>query len=121
MKKQVTVLYDGECPPCQRAVHHYRRLDRTRVVRWADISPAGLQLDHLCVTRAEAMARSHVLDRGGQMQTGAAAFVALCSALPYYRRSVAFICFPGLVSLLERLSVPLARWRLCQRRNSCPA
>jgi len=121
MKKQVTVLYDGECPLCRRAVHHPSRLDLTRGARWADISPSGLQLDSLCVTQAEAMARSAVLDRDEKMQTGAAAFVAIWSALPYYVGLAVLIRFLGLVSLVERLYVPLARWRLCQRRNSCPA
>ena len=120
MKKQDTVLCDGECPLCGLAVHKCRGLDRTRVVRWADISPPAIQLNSLRMTQAEAMARSHLLDRDGQIKTGAAAFVAIWSALPCYRGLVAFIRFLGLVSLLERLYVPLACWRLCQRRN-CPA
>jgi len=120
MKKQITMFYDGGCPVCRREVNHYRRLDRARIVRWIDISVPGDRLETFGLSHESAMARLHVLDQEGQMQTGAAAFVALWSALPYYRWLARFIRSSGLVPLLERLYAPFARWRLCRRSNSCP-
>jgi predicted DCC family thiol-disulfide oxidoreductase YuxK len=120
MKNQVAMFYDGGCPLCRREVEHYRRLDRVRRVRWIDISLQRDSLEPFCLTESTAMARLHVLDGEGQMQTGAAAFVALWSELPYYRWLARFIRSFRLVPLLERLYSPFARWRLSRRRNSCP-
>lgn len=114
------MFYDGGCPLCSREVHHYRRLDRARAVRWFDISMQAEQLESFCLTEETAMARLHVLDREGQIQTGAAAFAALWSALPYYRWLARFIRSFGLIPLLDRVYEPFARWRLARRRNNCP-
>ena len=115
------MFYDGGCPLCRREVGHYRRLDSTRCVSWVDISRSGEPLEPFFLTQSEAMARLHVLDGEGQMQTGAAAFVTLWSALPYYRWLARFVRSLGLVSLLEILYVPFARCRMSRRRKTCPA
>ena len=120
MKHKITMFYDGGCPLCRREVQHYRRLDRGRGVNWVDISVQADQLESHHLSHEAAMARLHVLDSEGQMQTGAAAFVALWSGLPYYRWLARFIRSFGLVPLLERLYAPFARWRLSRRSNSCP-
>jgi predicted DCC family thiol-disulfide oxidoreductase YuxK len=120
MANQITMFYDGGCPLCRREVGHYRRLDRTRRVRWIDISMPEEWLEPFCLTRSDAMARLHVLDGEGKMQTGAAAFVTLWSALPYYRWLARLVRSLGLVPLLERLYVPFARWRMSRRRKTCP-
>ena len=120
MTHQITMFYDGGCPLCKREVRHYRWLDRNGRVRWIDISGPGESLEPFRLTRSAAMERLHVLDQDGQMQTGAAAFVALWSALPYYRWLARFVQSVGLVPLLERLYVPFARWRMSRRRNNCP-
>ena len=120
MTDQITMFYDGGCPLCRREVGHYRRLDRARRVRWIDIDGQGEPLEPFHLTRSDAMARLHVLDRDGQMQSGAAAFVALWSALPYYRWLARFVQSLGLIPILERLYVPFARWRMSRRRKTCP-
>lgn len=115
------MFYDGGCSLCRAEVHHYRRLDRARAVHWVDISRQADQLGSFCLTEDTAMARLHVLDQAGKMQTGAAAFAALWSALPYYRWLARFVRFPGILPLLERVYEPFARWRLARRRNNCSA
>lgn len=120
MEKPITVFYDGACPLCRREVHHYQRLDRAGAVYWIDISTQTDQLEFFHLSREDAMARLHVLDAEGQMQTGAAAFAALWSALPYYRWLAGLIRSAGLVPLLERIYQPFARWRLARLRHSCP-
>ena len=114
------MFYDGGCPLCRREVQHYRRLDRGRGVNWVDISVQADQLVPFDLTRADAMARLHVLDTRGQMQTGAAAFATLWSALPYYRWLAGCVRSLGLVPLLDRIYEPFARWRLARCSNNCP-
>lgn len=120
MPRQTITFYDGGCPLCRREIQHYRRLDRTGDVQWLDISAPGVQLEPFGITRTTAMSRFHVLDSTGRMQTGAAAFIALWSALPYYRWLAGLLRSLRLVPLLERLYVPFARWRLARRHGNCP-
>ena len=120
MNNQVTMFYDGGCPLCSREVQHYRRLDRDRAVQWVDISTQADQLAALHLTRAVAMARLHVVDSAGRLQTGAAAFAALWSALPYYRWLAGCVRALHLVPLLDLIYEPFARWRLARRTDSCP-
>jgi predicted DCC family thiol-disulfide oxidoreductase YuxK len=120
MSFQTTVFYDGGCPLCRREVQHYQRIDRGCAVRWIDIDAQDTRLEHFGLTRDTAMARFHVQDREGDMQTGAAAFVALWRVLPYYRRLAGLLRSLRLVPLLEYVYEPFARWRLARRRNNCP-
>ena len=120
MTHQVTTFFDGGCPLCRREVQHYRRLDRDETVQWIDISAPGTQLDVYGISRDTAMARFHVLVNEKQMQTGAAAFVALWSALPYYRWLAKLMRIPGIIPLLERAYQLFARWRLARRQRHCP-
>lgn len=120
MTHQVTTFYDGGCPLCRQEVQHYRRLDRDETVQWIDISAPGAQLDVFGISRATAMARFHVLDGEKQMQTGAAAFVALWSVLPYYHWLAKLVRVLGLIPFLEHLYEPFARWRLARRQRHCP-
>ncbi|MGB5439958.1 MAG: DUF393 domain-containing protein [Gammaproteobacteria bacterium] len=120
MKNQVTMFYDGGCQLCSREVLHYRRLDHEQAVNWVNISADVKQLESLNLTREEAMARLHVIDSSGKLQTGAAAFAALWSALPYYRWLAACVRTLHLVPLLDLIYEPFARWRLARRTDSCP-
>ena len=120
MKRTIIMFYDGGCPLCSREVNHYRRIDRDRNINWVDISVQADLTDSYQVTHEAAMARLHVLDSDGYMQTGAAAFVTLWSALPYYRWLAGIVRSLRLVPLLDRIYEPFARWRLSHRRNNCP-
>lgn len=118
--RRVTVFYDGACSLCSREVRHYRRIDRDHTVEWVDISVLAESPVSYRLSYEDAMARLHVLDSKGRMQTGAAAFVSLWSVLPYYRRLAGIVRGLGLVSLLDRIYQPFARWRMSRRRYTCP-
>lgn len=95
-----TVFFDGSCPLCRREIAVYRRLEPLGELRWADVSrpdttlPPGLD-------RAAALARFHVALPGGELRSGAAAFVALWRVLPGWRWLARFASLPGVVPALE--------------------
>ena len=120
MPQQIITFYDGGCPLCRREIEHYRRLDHAHVVRWIDIDAGDTGLQQFGITREVAMKRFHVMDQSGEMQTGAAAFVALWSVLPGYRWLAGLIRTLRLVPVLERCYAPFAHWRLARRRRTCP-
>ncbi len=96
----LTVLYDGACPLCRREVGVYRGLAPLQPVSWLDVSqpqaalPAGR-------SQADYMARFHVQAADGRLLSGAAAFVALWSALPGWRWLGRAGALPGVTPLLE--------------------
>lgn len=108
------VLYDGGCPLCRREIAHYRRLQPRRAVEWIDIDAAPEQPLPLGLSREQAMARFHVLE-GERIETGAAAFVLLWSALPGWRWLARLVRALHLTGLMERGYVWFARRRLRQR------
>jgi len=113
---RLTVLYDGDCAMCRREIAHYRRLDKQRRVNWADIACSADLLDQHGITVAAAYLRLHVIDAGGQLHTGVAAFVRIWAELPGYRWLARLVKFLHLERLLELGYTPLTRWRL---RNRC--
>ena len=93
-----TVYYDGACPVCSREMAVYRRAAGAEALRFVDVTteapPEG-------VTRDAALARLHVRRPDGSMATGAAAFAALWSSLPRWRRLGRVAALPIVQPLLE--------------------
>ncbi len=106
-----TVFYDGSCPLCSREIRHYRRLRGAGQIMWVDVSAADASLPH-GLNRESAMARFHVLDAGGEWQTGAYGFAELWSHLPAYRWLSILLQKLRLLPLLNRFYSRFARWRL---------
>jgi len=112
---KATMLYDGACPLCQREVAHYEKIDKQNYVNWVDISQMPDQLLKYGVDYDTAMARLHVIDKHGRMQSGAQAFLTIWNTLPYYRRLATLIQFFHLTPALEWAYVRFARWRNSNR------
>jgi predicted DCC family thiol-disulfide oxidoreductase YuxK len=109
------MFYDGGCPLCRREVAHYRRLDRAGRLEWVDISRESGLLQAFGVSFQTGMERLHVLYRDGRLLTGAYAFAAVWSELPYYRWLARLAWLPGVLPCLDRLYGRFARWRFRRR------
>ena len=60
-------------------------------------------LQPVCTTREQLLARFHVMDRDGQLISGAQAFLALWAALPGWRWLALAGRLPGASWVLERM------------------
>jgi len=109
-------FYDGGCGLCRREVAHYRVIDRDNRIEWVDINSDRRLLDMLGVSHEQAMKRMHVLGADGVLRDGAAAFVALWSALPYYRVIARLIYLTRTTGLLDAAYRRFAPWRYARRR-----
>lgn len=109
-------FYDRGCGLCRREIAHYRAIDRDNRVEWVDINTDRRLLDALGVSHEQAMKRMHVLGADGVLRDGAAAFVALWSALPYYRFLARLVYFTRTTGLLEAAYRRFASWRYTRRR-----
>jgi predicted DCC family thiol-disulfide oxidoreductase YuxK len=112
---QTILFYDGGCPLCRREINHYQRLDRTGRVEWVDISRDTPLLQAFGIPLATAMARLHALTRDGRLVTGAYAFAAVWSELPYYRWLAKGLWALRLLGLLDRAYQRFADWRFRRR------
>lgn len=115
------LFFDGGCPLCLREISHYQKIDQEQCIEWIDIHADPEILAAYGIDWATAMQRIHLIDKLGQLQTGARAFVSLWSALPYYRWLSRLCRIPGLVPLMDFGYTHFARWRWARRAgNTCP-
>ncbi len=114
---RATMFYDGGCPLCSREVAHYQRLDKNRRIELIDIHAHPHLVDSIGVNHEEAMARLHVRDETGQVQTGVWAFAAIWDALPYYRWLARTLRALRLLPALDLAYTWFARWRF--KRRAC--
>ena len=94
------VFFDGSCPLCRAEIDLYRRQDGEGLIQFVDVSADNVPLDPR-LTPATAQARFHVRAADGTLQSGAAAFVTLWSALPAWRVAARVARLPGATPLLE--------------------
>lgn len=116
--RAVRIFYDGACPLCLKEIAHYRRLPGAERLAWIDISRDQAALDEHELSRADAMARMHVLDAAGQWQTGAWAFAEMWSHLPRYKWVALVLRKTATLPLVDRAYGVFARWRLRRRCES---
>ena len=108
-----TVYHDGECPICNIEINAMKRLDKTKHIKWVDISKDQAALDAAGLSYQQTMDRIHVQDENQQMITGVEGFLNIWKHLPYFRRAVPIIRFtPGLFWLMEKAYVLFAKYRL---------
>jgi demethoxyubiquinone hydroxylase (CLK1/Coq7/Cat5 family) len=83
--KPLTVFFDGACPLCEREIGFYRRRPGAGAIGWVDINRCEGAVIAPGLSRADALARFHVLDADGSLVSGGAAFARLWEALPGFR------------------------------------
>ena len=98
----LTVLYDGECPLCQREIAHVQGLAAQR----PDSALCFVNVAHAhsgvpAAERAALLARFHVQRADGSRLHGAAAFVAMWARLPGWRWLARLARLPGAMAVLE--------------------
>lgn len=114
---KVSMLFDGGCPLCSKEVAHYRRMDKTGEVKWADINANPEILAQYGIGYEAAMRYLHVIDNG-KIVVGVPAFAVIWEQLPYYRQLVRIISLPGVMAILDRLYRIFAKKRFA-RRMAC--
>ncbi|MBY0277373.1 DCC1-like thiol-disulfide oxidoreductase family protein [Candidatus Binatia bacterium] len=109
------VLFDGECPLCNRSVAFLARHDRTHRLRYAHLQGRFAAAHLPPELRSAARDGSVVLlepDRGGRVSLRSAAVLrALAHASPAWRMLGWLAAVPGTVPLLDVLYAYVARKR----------
>ncbi len=96
------VLYDGQCPLCQREIAHVKGLAERNAnseLCFVDISQSPETA--YAADRAQLLARFHVERADGSRLDGAAAFVAMWRRLPGWRWLARLAQLPGAMTVLE--------------------
>lgn len=66
----IDVLYDGQCPVCQRTVRYFRRRDRHDRLNFIDITGDAFNADDYGLTQAAVMASVHAVSADGRAARG---------------------------------------------------
>ena len=65
---ELTLLFDGACPFCQREISFLRSRDKLRKIAFVDIDSPGYEPDlHGAITYRAAMGRIHAIDSSGKV------------------------------------------------------
>lgn len=83
--KEVTVFYDGACPLCVREIGFYRKCNNAEAVDWIDVSKCADDIVAPGLSKADAMARFHVVGADGALVSGGDAFREVWRVLPAFR------------------------------------
>ena len=98
----VILYYDGDCPVCSKEVAAYQKLDRSRAIRWHDVSASegDLGLDH--VSQADALTILHARLPDGRLVTGVDAFIAVWERLSGFKSFARLARWRPVTWMLER-------------------
>ncbi|HEV8264417.1 MAG TPA: DUF393 domain-containing protein [Gemmatimonadales bacterium] len=111
-----TLIYDGECGICQRAVELLRRWDRDRVLRYLSfqdeqaVARFGIALPALA-------AAMHLVFPDGRVYAGADAAPELLRLLPGKRWLAPLFRVPGVLPVARRAYAWIAARRRCLVRG----
>lgn len=82
---EVTVFYDGACPLCEREIAFYRKCRNADAIDWVDVSQCAADEVTPGLSKADAMARFHVIGADGELVSGGTAFREIWTVLPAFR------------------------------------
>ena len=83
--EELTVFYDGACPLCNREISFYKRQRGSGSVAWVDVAKAAEDDVFPGLSRDQALARFHVVDKSGALFSGGAAFSRLWLVFPVFK------------------------------------
>ncbi len=81
----VTVFYDGACPLCEREIAFYRKCRNADAIDWVDVSQCTADEVTPGLSKADALARFHVIGAEGELVSGGTAFREVWTVLPAFR------------------------------------
>ena len=84
MSKKIKVFFDSQCPLCSREIEYYKRQEGSDALNWVDIYDSSSSDFPDGLTTELALKRFHVLDKNGNLVSGAKGFILLWSALPKF-------------------------------------
>ena len=80
-REKTVVFYDGDCPLCSSEIQLYKKNTKPGSVQFIDVALPSVNLpDNL--NRKTALSRFHVMNRNGELLSGALAFSELWKQMP---------------------------------------
>jgi predicted DCC family thiol-disulfide oxidoreductase YuxK len=111
--RRAQVLYDGQCPLCQKSVKLLRRLDWLHALTYVDVrDPAQLEGIHVPAAPERLLEEMHLLPAGGgACYHGFTAFRWMAWRLPLLWLLVPFLYLPGMCRWGQQAYLWVARNR----------
>ena len=82
MHSQTRILYDGQCPLCQRTMQSLAARDTHHRLHWLDLHQVDLQTLHPALEREACRREMHLLAPDGRLLRGFDAFRHIATQLP---------------------------------------
>ena len=118
--EKITLLYDGGCPLCSKEIQHYKRIDKSDLINWVDITSDPKALSDLGLNLTETMRLIHAVTVDGNKLIGVYAFLAVWERLTGYRWLAFLIRATKTARLLDWVYFRFANWRFKRRcKDGC--
>ena len=120
--KDFVVLYDGECPYCDREIRHYMRLDTAQRIRWQNIDESPDYLRKHDISWNSAMGKLHSIENGEVVHIGVDSFIEIWRRIDRYRYLSRIVAFKSVYVVMGKIYDTFAAWRLnrrCTSKNTC--
>lgn len=114
--KPLTLIYDGECGVCRRAVALLKRWDREHVLRFVPFQD-GAAVAGFGIALPALAAAMHLIVPNGRVYTGADALPQLLRLFPGKRWLAPLFRIPGVLPLARRIYAWIAMRRHCLVRG----
>lgn len=80
--EKLTVLYDGNCPLCYREIVHYKKKDKSNLLKCIDIAHPDFNIDDYGLNMEEVELKLHAIDESGTIFTGIDTFIEIWRRIP---------------------------------------
>ena len=107
----LTVFYDGACPLCRREIAYYKQQTAIGRIDWMDANNNPAQLKIAGITKAEALARLHVITTEGDILSGTRAFQKIWETFPKFRILAICLNYSPLHLLVSKLYEQFLKYR----------
>lgn len=119
-KKELTVLYDGECPICAKEISHLKKKDKQKNVDFVDIASEKYQSKDFCnIEYLDAMKQMHAIEGNEKILQGLDVFTELYVRCGYPFLSI-LLQLPVLRNVFKYLYKIFAKYRLFLTRRRIP-
>jgi predicted DCC family thiol-disulfide oxidoreductase YuxK len=107
----IKVFYDGKCNLCSNEINYYRRIARSGIFDWQDITLLNSHFIKTGIKTSDALKMLHVIDNKNILHIGVDAFIVIWNNLSYWRIIARVVSMPIIRQIANIAYRLFANWR----------
>ena len=107
----IKVFYDGKCNLCSNEINYYRRIARSGIFDWQDITLLNSHFIKTGIKTSDALKMLHVIDNNNILHIGVDAFIIIWNNLSYWKILARLVSMPIIRQIVNITYRSFANWR----------